>query len=273
MNIRTETEDMEGFDMLKRILTSIIGLLVFFLVIFSHHYVLYGAVTLVTVGMLLEMYRMLDTKKSLAVIGLIVGIAICVGCITNTRLFLIMAASMVYGFTIIFLHGKVNSRDVLVSAFVTVFISMFMGMLISIRKLDKFIVLLPFVCAWLSDTGAYFIGSAIGKHKLCEAISPKKTVEGAVGGLIFSSLGSIGFIAAMTNFAPSNMAIVKFGLIGLSVGIVSQFGDLIFSCIKRDSGKKDYGSILPGHGGILDRFDSVLFVLPFVYYVIQYVIK
>ena len=77
----------------------------------------------------------------------------------------------------------------------------------------------------------------------------------------------------MTGFNPNMMAIVKFSLIGLSVGALSQFGDLIFSCIKRDSGKKDYGSILPGHGGILDRFDSVLFVIPFVYYVIQYVIK
>ena len=77
----------------------------------------------------------------------------------------------------------------------------------------------------------------------------------------------------MTGFTPNMYAIVRFGLIGLAAGVVSQFGDLIFSCIKRDSGKKDYGSILPGHGGLLDRFDSVLFILPFIYYVIQYVIR
>lgn len=259
--------------MLKRILTSLIGLLVFFVVIFSHHYLLYGAVTLITLGMLCEMYNMIDTKKPLIVIGLIAGLIICFGCVTNTRLFSVLTASMLYGFVVIFSHGKINSKDVLVSAFVTIFISLFIGTLISIRKLDKFIVLLPFVCAWLSDTGAYFVGSMMGKHKLCENISPKKTIEGAIGGLIFASLGSVGFITVMTKFAPNNLAIIKFALIGLFVGALSQFGDLIFSCIKRDSGKKDYGSILPGHGGILDRFDSVLFVVPFVYYIIQYVIK
>ena len=81
------------------------------------------------------------------------------------------------------------------------------------------------------------------------------------------------FITIMTNFIPTTVAVVKFSLIGLSGGLLSQFGDLIFSCIKRDCDKKDYGSILPGHGGILDRFDSVLFILPYIYYVIQYVIK
>jgi len=259
--------------MLKRILTSLVGLVVFFFVIFSHHYLLYGAVTLVVLGMLYEMYRMLDIKKPLMLIGMLIGVFICFGCVTNTRIFSILTASMLYGFAMIFLHGKVNSKDVMVSAFATVFISIFMGTLISIRKLDKFIVLLPFICSWLSDTGAYFIGSLLGKHKLCKNISPKKTVEGSIGGIIFSALGSVGFIAVMTSFSPSNFAIVKFAVIGVLVAVLSQFGDLVFSCIKRDSGKKDYGSILPGHGGILDRFDSVLFVVPFVYYIIQYVIK
>lgn len=259
--------------MLKRVLTALVGLVVFFFVIFSHHYVLYGAVTLITLGMLFEMYKMLDTPKPLIIAGLFVGALLCFGCVTSTRLFTVITTVMLYGFLIIFLHGKVNSRDILVSAFVTLFISLFTGTLISIRKLDRFIVLLPFVCAWLSDTGAYFIGSTMGIHKLCEKISPKKTVEGAIGGLVFAALGSAGFIAVMTGFNPNTMALVKFGLIGLFVGALSQFGDLIFSCIKRDAGKKDYGSILPGHGGIADRFDSVVFVVPFVYYIIHYVIR
>lgn len=259
--------------MLKRILTSFIGIILFFAVIFSHHYALYVAVTLVTLGMLYEMQKMLDSEKELSLISYLVGAFLCFGCVTNTRFFAVLVSAMIYGFAIIFLHGKINSKNILTSAFVTIFISLFMGTLISIRKLDKFIVILPFACAWLSDTGAYFIGSLLGKHKLCEKISPKKTVEGAIAGLIFAAIGSVLFISVMTGFQPSNMAIIKFAVIGLLAGIVSQFGDLIFSCIKRDSGKKDYGSILPGHGGLLDRFDSVLFILPFIYYVIQYVIK
>lgn len=259
--------------MLKRTLTAIVGLLVFFAVIFVHRYVLYIAVTLVMLGMLLEMYRMTDEEKPLSILGLLVGLFISWGCVTNNRVFVTLTSCMIYGGAMIAFHGKIDSRKVLSSAFITLFISLFMGTLISIRKLDKYIILLPFVCSWLSDTGAYFIGSLMGKHPLCKNISPKKTVEGAIGGLIFSTLGSIGFITVMTNFIPNLYAIIKFGLIGLSVGALSQVGDLIFSCIKRDCGKKDYGSLLPGHGGILDRFDSVLFVAPYVFYIIQYVIK
>ncbi|MBE7016150.1 MAG: hypothetical protein E7417_04940 [Ruminococcaceae bacterium] len=259
--------------MLKRILTALVGLLVFFAVVFAHRFVLYIAITLVILGMLLEMYRMMDEEKPLSMIGLIVGLFISWGCVTNNRVFVTLVSCMIYGATMIALHGKIDSKKVMSSAFITMFISLFMGTLISIRKLDRFIILLPFVCAWLSDTGAYFIGSLMGRNPLCKNISPKKTIEGAVAGLIFSALGSIGFIAVMTGFSPNIYAIVKFGLIGLCTGILSQIGDLVFSCIKRDCGKKDYGSILPGHGGILDRFDSVLFVAPFVFYIIQYVIK
>lgn len=259
--------------MLKRIITSFIGIILFFAVIFSHHYALYVAVTLVTVGMLFEMNKMLGTEKELSIINYLVGIFISYGCVVNIKMFAALVSLMIYGLAIVFLHGKVNIKNILTSAFVTIFISIFMGTLISIRKLDKFIVILPFACAWLSDTGAYFIGSFLGKHKLCEKISPKKTIEGAIAGLIFAGLGSVLFISCVTRFDPNMMAIVKFALIGISAGFLSQFGDLIFSCIKRESGKKDYGSILPGHGGLLDRFDSVLFILPFIYYVIQYVIK
>lgn len=259
--------------MLKRILTSLLGLVVFFAVFFSHQYVIYGVITIITLLALVEMYRMMDTDKALYFSGLLSGLAICVGQMTSTRVFTSILVMMIYGFFMIFLHGRVDSKKVMTNAFITLFISVFMSNLISIRRLDKYILILPFVCAWLSDTGAYFVGSLMGKHKLCEKISPKKTIEGAVGGLLLSALGCVGFITVMTKFAPNMMAIVKFAIIGLVAGAISQFGDLVFSCIKRDFGKKDYGSILPGHGGILDRFDSVIFIVPFIYYVIQYVIK
>lgn len=259
--------------MLKRIATSLIGIILFFAVVLAHHYALYIAVTLVTLGMLYEMNKMMDAEKELSILSYAVGLILCFGCASSTRFFTVIASAMLYGLAIIFLHGKISSKNILASAFITIFISLFMGMLISIRKIDKFIVILPFACAWLSDTGAYFIGSLLGKHKLCEKISPKKTVEGAIAGLIFSIIGSVLFISVMTNFAPNQMAIIKFAFIGLAAGAISQIGDLIFSCIKRDCGKKDFGSILPGHGGILDRFDSVLFVLPFIYYTIFYIIK
>lgn len=125
------------------------------------------------------------------------------------------------------------------------------------------LVWLVFIVALGSDIFAYFVGTAIGKHKLCPDISPKKTVEGCIGGLVGASLLSIVFAA----FVYPDL-IIDCALIGFFGGAISQCGDLIASMFKRRMGIKDYGKIFPGHGGILDRFDSVLLLAPFIYYYI-----
>jgi phosphatidate cytidylyltransferase len=124
-------------------------------------------------------------------------------------------------------------------------------------------VWLIFLSAFGSDILAYLAGSALGRHKLCPAISPKKTVEGAIGGLV----GGVAFCGAFgALFMPGLLAhCLAVGLIG---GAVSQLGDLTASIFKRKLGIKDYGNLIPGHGGILDRIDSVLFTAPLVYYYI-----
>lgn len=263
--------------MIKRILTSLVGLLVFAAVIFSHHYVLYCAVTLVIMLMLHEMYSAMDVDKRVRVTGFLAALIMSVGFVLRIPIFVIFAAIMLFMTMMVILHGKVKASDVLSAAMITLFISIFMLQLIMIRKkCDQYTVLLPFICAWLTDTGAYFTGTFLGKHKLVPKISPKKTVEGAIGGVILSTLGSIAYIIIMVRVMaggmPATVYIVKFGIIGFVASIISQIGDLIASSIKRDFGKKDYGSILPGHGGILDRFDSVLFVIPFVYYAMMHII-
>ena len=128
----------------------------------------------------------------------------------------------------------------------------------------RVLVLFPFITAWLSDTFAYFAGINFGKHKLCPAISPNKTVEGALGGIFGSALFS--FIAG-TLFYKLGLPIPLFHylIIGVLCGITGQAGDLFASSIKRFCNVKDFGKILPGHGGILDRFDSILFTAPTVY--------
>ncbi|MBD5214217.1 MAG: CDP-archaeol synthase [Bacteroidales bacterium] len=127
------------------------------------------------------------------------------------------------------------------------------------------IVLLMFVMIWLNDTGAFCVGSLIGKNKLFERISPKKSWEGFFGGVVFSILA--GVIAHVvwggTSFARFSMA--ELAILGLLVAVFATFGDLAESLIKRTLGIKDSGSILPGHGGILDRIDSLLFVAPVTY--------
>jgi phosphatidate cytidylyltransferase len=122
---------------------------------------------------------------------------------------------------------------------------------------------LAFVGTWSSDTFAYFIGSYLGKHKLAPAISPAKTWEGTGGGMLGSILG---IILMGTVFKFSLLHCV---LIGLIIGIVAPLGDLVESAIKRYAGVKDSGRLLPGHGGVLDRFDSVMFVIPVIYYYIS----
>jgi phosphatidate cytidylyltransferase len=135
--------------------------------------------------------------------------------------------------------------------------------MIQTRLLDNglFWTLLLFSCIWLTDTGAYFTGRAIGKHLLWPAISPKKTVEGALGGIAFSVAAAIVF----SLYRPDLLEITTAVRIGIIVAFIGQLGDLMQSAYKRVRGVKDTGAILPGHGGVLDRVDSWLVVFPFVH--------
>ena len=123
---------------------------------------------------------------------------------------------------------------------------------------------LPFIGTWASDTFGYFVGTFFGKHKLCPVISPAKTVEGAAGGLIGSICGVI-CIGLLFHLPLFHLFIV-----GVLVGIAAPAGDLVESALKRFTGVKDSGRLLPGHGGVLDRFDSVMFAVPVVYYYIYF---
>ena len=130
-----------------------------------------------------------------------------------------------------------------------------------VQEVGRVRMLVPFVIAFASDSFAFFVGGAMGKHKLAEAISPHKTVEGAIGGVVGGILMSVlyGVILMASGYGVSLVNLGFFGLIG---SVVSQLGDLTFSVFKRQYGVKDYGNILPGHGGVLDRFDSLYYLTP-----------
>jgi len=129
------------------------------------------------------------------------------------------------------------------------------------------LIWLVLLTAFGTDSMAYFTGYLLGKNKLCPKISPKKTVEGAIGGII----GSIVLCGLFGYFMAGDL-ITDCIIIGFAGSIISQFGDLTASVFKRKMGIKDYGNLIPGHGGVLDRFDSVLFTAPLVYYYILFVI-
>jgi phosphatidate cytidylyltransferase len=132
----------------------------------------------------------------------------------------------------------------------------------------KRLILIPFIAAWSADTGAQFGGKIFGRHKLAPRISPNKTVEGLLCGLVGGVLGMAiyGIVIHCIGHDVSWLSLLCFGLLGAAFGTV---GDLFFSYIKREHGIKDFASIMPEHGGILDRFDSVVFVLPLFYAYVQ----
>ncbi len=128
----------------------------------------------------------------------------------------------------------------------------------------RYVILIPFVVAFLGDSGAYFIGCRFGKHKLAPTISPKKTIEGVAGGMLFAVVGMMLYTLIMQAVFDCKVNYgyaVVYGIFGSLAGV---FGDLCLSVVKRQAGIKDYGNLFPGHGGILDRFDSMLTVGPLV---------
>lgn len=179
--------------------------------------------------------------------------------------------------SIVFKNEKYNIKDATVTFLAGLVISYLFSFLINITYLgeDKnqgvYYLLLLLLGAWGTDTFAYFSGFFFGKRKLCPEISPKKTVEGSIGGII----GSMFLMSLYGRFAlgfTSRSDFIFFLILGLLCSILSQIGDLIASVIKRHCGIKDYGNIMPGHGGVLDRFDSVLFIAPLVYYYFRFFI-
>jgi phosphatidate cytidylyltransferase len=138
------------------------------------------------------------------------------------------------------------------------FLSLSFVLLSIVRDVRLALIIYLFLITILTDTFAYLTGLLIGKHKMIESVSPKKTWEGSIGGTLMGVFVSTVFY--LTIIDP-NINIIKIGLIGIFLSIIAQFGDLVFSSIKRYFGKKDFSNLIPGHGGILDRLDSIIFVL------------
>ncbi len=169
--------------------------------------------------------------------------------------------------TAVFSKGKADIRDVSTVMMLWLYTLIGFAGLILIHDFIRggaYFYLLAFVGAWVTDTFAYFTGMLLGKHKLIPDVSPKKTVEGAIGGTVFCTLAFVGFGLLYNHFwladGGKTISIAAMAIVGFLVSIVSQIGDLSLSLLKRKYGIKDFGKIFPGHGGVLDRFDSVLAV-------------
>jgi len=171
-----------------------------------------------------------------------------------------------FGYAVV-MQGKTRFADVAASFATTSYITVAFSCLTLVRYIPNGVCYfaLVFVASWVCDIFAYFVGRAIGRHKLIPVISPKKTVEGAIGGVFFTVVSFLVYgivIALVTDLTPNYIVLA---ILGLVLSVIAQFGDLIASLIKRERGIKDYGFIFPGHGGVLDRFDSILSVAPVLF--------
>lgn len=258
--------------MLRRVVTALVGLVVFFAVIFAGEIAFTAAVSIVTACMLYEVYKSIKTDKALWFVGYAGGLLILSSIIFGqvSLDFAMTAVMFIYLAAMVFLHGRVSSKEVGINALLTLFISIFFGSMIKIYvQFGITSVLIVFICAWMTDTGAYFAGRAFGKHKLMPRVSPKKTIEGAIGGIISSAVSCVVYgliLSALKIQIP--VGFLHLALIGAFTSAFSQLGDLVASAVKRDSGVKDFGNILPGHGGFMDRFDSVVYITPVIFYIL-----
>ena len=135
---------------------------------------------------------------------------------------------------------------------------------ILITNLGRYVIIIPFIVAFMSDAGAYFVGIKFGKHKLAPVVSPNKTIEGVLGGFAGAMVGMLVYALVMDLILKFDVNYGYALIYGIAGSAVGTFGDLCFSVIKRQTGIKDYGNLIPGHGGVLDRFDSVSLVAPLI---------
>ncbi len=181
--------------------------------------------------------------------------------------FAIITAMLLILIILVFAHKTNTIIDGAITIFGFFYVGLLLSLICEIRESFFYYSWLPFIYAFGSDTGAYFIGSKFGKHKLTPELSPKKSVEGAIGGVVTAVLLTGIYFYFCTKFYSDitvNM-IIYYMIVAVVGAALSQVGDLAASSIKRFAGIKDYGKIMPGHGGVLDRFDSVLVTLPVVF--------
>lgn len=264
--------------MRTRIASALLAIPLLVFVLVTGGGILLTALTIVSVIALWEFY---NTFKGTGIypfytVGMPAGVIInIIMGIYNEAALAYVIAVIIFCTLICFMVMIVQSRARILDLGITliglVYISLLMSMLFLIYSMEHgpVIIWLVFIVAWIGDTFAYFIGINFGRNKLCPEISPKKSVEGAMGGLLGSILGAIVFGIVVKKALGLETSLPGLASVGLIGGVMSQLGDLTASVLKRYANVKDFGNIMPGHGGVLDRFDSILFAVPVIYYIIE----
>ena len=280
-----------------RLRSSVILMAVAIAAMVFGEYVLFGVIVLISLIGLMELYRVVGVNRSKAgAVGY--GIAVLYfiyqaftyfimpeislgdfmrhkvlfNIWNNADLIIIALLIIILLAVYVLTFPKYNSEQITMVFFGFFYVVIALMYIFKTRQISggEYAVWLIFIGSWGSDTMAYVVGRKLGKTKIAPKLSPKKSLEGLIGGIVGAAL--IGIIFALifrTQLLESfSNPILIFGLTGAIGSVVSQIGDMAASAIKRNKGIKDYGNIIPGHGGILDRFDSVIFIAPIVYFML-----
>lgn len=258
--------------MLTRVISAIVLLpLFFFIIIKGGIFIFIGGLGASLIG-LREYFKVFDKngykplEKTTYILATLYFTAITFTNMAYSHIVLSMAYIMFVAGAFLIIKKQIKLQDLMVTLLGFIYIPVFISHINLLSIENNIFIWLVFIFAWGSDTFAYFAGVAFGKNKLIPEISPKKTIEGAIGGV----LGSI-LLTVMFAWYFGEESVIYFIPLAIIGSVVSQLGDLFASAIKREFGIKDYGNLIPGHGGILDRFDSILFTAPLTYYGITFI--
>ncbi len=272
--------------MKQRLLTAAIGLTLLLVIMFFFHTWIFNiAIALVAGIAVWELLQATGYSKNKLLSALSLLFAVLVPFFRTPKFNLVSLIGVLLYllglFTImLYQHETIRFEEIGTVFMISLLVPFSLSTMIYIRdqfaRDGLFFVLLAIGGGWLADAGGYFIGRFFGKHKLAPKISPNKTVEGAIGGVVFNIvffmlLGLIYYLCQMLAGVTVEVHYIRIGLLGAVFSVISMLGDLSASLVKRQCGVKDFGAIFPGHGGVMDRFDSVLFVAPCMYVALQLV--
>lgn len=242
----------------------------------------FGGIVTWTVTLLLsligvfELMRIYKLEKDIPGILAYIGTVCYYGILLSGYVQAVLPMMLLYLLLLLSLYvvtyPKYKDADVMEAFLAFFYVSVMLSYVFKLREIPYggYFVILIFICSWGNDTLAYVTGVTLGKHKMTPKLSPKKSVEGLIGGIVGAGLLGVifGILFHRYVYELSNAPLI-FGIVGMGGAIPAVIGDLAASAIKRNHDIKDYGKLIPGHGGVLDRFDSMIFTAPIIYYLIQ----
>ncbi len=273
--------------MKQRIISALVGIaLLIFILVVRDTFIFNLAVALLAAMAVTEILHCANIRR-LSIYIPCIAFSVTVPFIITISYIPLLAIAIIFSLAMLMIYLKnheiIRYETISMAVVTSFFVSVSFGSLICLKDVSclfptcfekadgLFLLMMVLICSWATDSGAYFTGVFLGKHKLAPTISPKKTIEGAIGGIIACVLVNIlsAFIFDRYIFQTPHISYWAVGILSFILSMVGMLGDLNASLIKRNFNAKDFGHIMPGHGGVMDRFDSVSFVAPALYAIIM----